>query len=121
MIKQVVCSQCHRTNRVPEERMGDKPLCGACKQPVLANHPIELSDQSFLKQITQNELPVVVDFWAPWCGPCKMMAPEFAKAAQGLHTRVIFAKVNTEEESRIASQFGIRSIPTLIVFKGEMR
>ena len=114
---QVVCAHCHRTNRVPAERLADKPKCGACKAQVFSDHPIDLNGSHFYTHIQNSHLPIVVDFWASWCGPCKMMAPEFAKAAAVLSPNVVFAKVNTESEQQIAAAYAIRSIPTLILFQ----
>lgn len=113
---QIVCGHCFTVNRVPEERLGDRPICGKCRKPLLDGQPIELRENNFDRFVSQNELPVVVDFWAPWCGPCKMMAPAFAQAAAALATQARFAKVDTEECPRLAQQYGIRSIPTLILF-----
>ncbi len=113
---QIVCGHCFAINRVPEDRLGDRPICGKCRRPLLDGQPIELREDHFERFVSQNDLPVVVDFWAPWCGPCKMMAPAFAQAAASLATRVRFAKVNTEECPHLAQQYGIRSIPTLILF-----
>lgn len=113
----IVCPKCFATNRVPDERLAQNPKCGKCGAALLDGVPVELTINSFGPFIARNELPVVVDFWASWCGPCKMMAPVFAQVATELKTRVRFAKVNTEQEQALAQQFGIRSIPTLALFK----
>lgn len=113
----IVCPSCHATNRVPDARVGDGPICGTCKAPLTAPEPFALDDTTFANYIARTELPIVVDFWAEWCGPCKMMAPQFAAAAKQL-PKVRFAKVDTEAAQQTAAQFNIRSIPTMVAFVG---
>jgi thioredoxin 2 len=115
----IVCPSCGGLNRAPMERLasGQKPDCGRCHAPLFSGHPVELSDaESFDRLIGKTEIPVVVDFWAAWCGPCRMMAPQFEAAAQDLEPRVRFAKLDTEAAPEISARFGIRGIPTMIVF-----
>ena len=112
----VVCPHCNAVNRVPQAKLGAGPKCGKCKSPVLTGVPLDLTAANFQQFVGRNGLPVVVDFWAPWCGPCKMMAPVFSQVAHEMATRARFAKVNTEQEQMIAAQYGIRSIPTLALF-----
>ncbi len=115
---QVVCPACSRINRVPASRLSESPVCGACRAALFQHHPTVVTAATFDAQVGRSDLPVIVDFWAPWCGPCKMMAPAFERAAAELEPRVRLAKVDTEGEPGLAARFGIRSIPTLVAFKG---
>ncbi len=112
----VVCPHCNAVNRIAAGRPATEAICGACKKPLFSGEPIALTAANFDKHLERNDIPVVVDFWAPWCGPCRGMAPIFARAAKELEPRVRFAKVNVDEEPSIAGRYGIRGIPTLIVF-----
>ena len=114
----VVCPHCATLNLVPDDRLQDAPVCGQCGQEVLPPAPFSLTDASFERFIAKSELPVVVDFWAEWCGPCKMMAPQFAQAAKLLQGRAVLAKVETDANPQVSVRNRIRSIPTLALYRG---
>jgi thioredoxin 2 len=112
----LVCPHCDAVNRVPTSRPLLEAKCGKCHDALFTGRPLELTEQTFDRHLSRGGIPLVVDFWAPWCGPCKMMAPAFAQAAKRLEPRARLAKVNTEKDQRLAMRFNIRSIPTMILF-----
>ena len=113
----IVCPHCEAVNRVPSAKLQDQPTCGRCKRALFDGHPVELGGDSFDRHLARNDLPVLVDFWAPWCGPCRMMAPAYEQAARQLEPHVRVAKLDTEAFQQIAARYNIRSIPTLAIFK----
>lgn len=113
-----VCPHCGKTNRLPAERVGQHPDCGACGEPLFPGKPVEMDDARFQDYLRRTDLPVVVDFWASWCGPCRMMAPQFEQAARKLAGRVQFLKVDTDANPGLSQRYAIRSIPTIALFHG---
>jgi thioredoxin 2 len=113
----VVCPHCDTVNRVAAAKLADEPTCGKCRQSLFVGRPLELTSANFVRHVSKNEVPVLVDFWAPWCGPCRMMAPAYEQAAQRLEPHIRVAKLNTEEAQQLAATHAIRSIPTLALFK----
>lgn len=114
----LVCPHCNATNRVPSDKLQAEINCGKCHAALLQAHPDNLGEVAFNAQLAKSDLPLVVDFWAPWCGPCRAMAPAYEKVSHDMHGKARFVKVNTEDEQGLAAKFNIRSIPTLAVFAG---
>jgi len=113
----VICPHCLSVNNVPQKESYKKANCGKCKNSLLHTKPIELTNANFDEVVVNSDIPVIVDFWAPWCGPCKMMGPNFEKSAKNFPLKTLFVKVNTEDEQNLGARFSIRSIPTIIIFK----
>lgn len=116
--KKLTCLECGQLNRVPEEKLGAGPKCGTCGAPLLPAKAVEVDPATLAKAAKNDDLPLVADFWAPWCGPCRMMAPEFSKAAQTLQGKARLVKLNTEEHQAAGMKYGIRGIPTMVAFSG---
>jgi len=113
----IVCPYCNGTNRLPSDNIKEEAKCGRCKKNIFDTKPIELTTENISQHLEKNDIPVMVDFWAPWCGPCKTMGPNFEQASRDFKTKVRFAKINTEDQQSLGGHYNIRSIPTLVLFK----
>jgi thioredoxin 2 len=113
----IICPDCDSINRVPADKLASGPKCGICGHKLMDGKPLDLTDKTFIKHISKNDIPVLVDFWAPWCGPCRMMAPAYKEAASELRHEVRFAKVNSDDYHQLSARQSIRGIPTLILFR----
>jgi len=116
--KKLTCLECGQLNRVPQERLGPDAKCGTCGTPLLRGKAVEVAPDILAKAARNDELPLIVDFWAPWCGPCKMMGPEFSRAADTLSAQARLVKLNTEDHGAAGAKYNIRSIPTMVAFRG---
>jgi len=117
--RQIVCGQCARINRVPVERAAKDARCGACHQPMFTGHPIEVDQEGFQRHVANSDIPVLIDIWAPWCGPCRAMAPMFERAAQLLEPKIRLLKLNSDNAPELSSRLGINGIPTLLLMRGD--
>lgn len=116
--RHIVCSACGAVNRVPPERPASAAICGLCKAKLFTGAPIDADAASFERHLKRDDIPLLVDVWAPWCGPCKAMAPQFARAAQMLEPEIRLLKVNADEQPAISARYGVRGIPAMLLFKG---
>ena len=116
--RHIVCGHCGRTNRLPVERASKDARCGACHQPIFTGHPVEIDEEGFARHVANNDIPVLVDVWAPWCGPCRAMAPMFERAAELLEPKVRLLKLNSDKTPALSSRLNISGIPTLLLMRG---
>ena len=113
----IVCPYCNGTNRLPQDKITEDAKCGRCKKSIFNTDPINLTTENISQHLEKNDIPIIIDFWAPWCGPCKIMGPNFEQASRNFKTQVRFAKINTEDQQSLGGHYNIRSIPTLALFK----